>query len=151
MVRTIPDITEFVREANVECHIMVVPVHDGLPIFVVEDDIAVQDSLRALLESANLRVESFATGFAFLDAIGDRRRGCVVLDIDLPDIDGLEILHRLESAGIDIPVILISGRLDRAMRNRVCDKKTVALLEKPMRDDLLLEAIGKALDRNGQN
>jgi len=122
-------------------------VHDGSTIFVVEDDVAVQDSLRALLESANLLVESYATGTAFLEAIRDRHRGCVVLDIDLPDIDGLEVLDRLKSAGNDIPVILISGRLDRAMRNRVHDKRAVALLEKPMRDDLLLEAIEEAIDR----
>ena len=125
-------------------------MQDGLTVFVVEDDMAVQDSLRALLESANLLVESFASGSAFLDAIGDRRRGCVVLDIDLPGIDGLEVLDRLESAGNDIPVIFISGRLDRAIRNRVRDKRAVALLEKPMRDDLLLEVIGEALDRNKQ-
>ena len=130
---------------------MVALVHDGSTIFVVEDDVAVQDSLRALLESANLPVESYATGMAFLNAIGDRRGGCVVLDIDLPDIDGLEVLDRLESSGNDVPVILISGRLDRAMRNRLRDKRAVALLEKPMRDDLLLEAIEEALDRGKQD
>ena len=119
---------------------------DRSTIFVVEDDSAVQDSLKALLESVNLVVESYASGSAFLDAIGDRRGGCVLLDIDLPDIDGLEVLDRLERAGNDIPVILVSGRLDRAMRNRVRGTRAIALLEKPMRDDLLLDLIGEALN-----
>lgn len=125
---------------------MVAAMSGNLTISVIEDDIAVQDSLRALLESANLDVETFATGSAFLDALGARRHGCVVLDIDLPDMNGLEVLDRLRSAGFDLPVILITGRLDRMTRNRLGDTSAIALLEKPMRDDLLLETIEQALN-----
>lgn len=125
---------------------MVPPVRENLPIFVVEDDIAVQDSLRALLESANFDVETFATGSSFLDAVGDKRDGCVILDIDLPDISGLEVLDRLRRAGVDLPVILITGRLDLMPQSQLSDITAIALLEKPMRDDLLLETIELALN-----
>lgn len=114
-------------------------------IYIVDDDAAVQDSLRALLESANLKVETYGSGPAFLATLDKGRRGCVVLDIDLPDMDGLEVLDRLASLDVALPVILITGRYDQAARARTRKADALAVLEKPMRDGILLEMIGRAL------
>ncbi len=114
-------------------------------IYIVDDDEAVQDSLRALLESANFKVETYGSGPAFLAMLGKSRGGCVVLDIDLPDMDGLEVLDRLASLKAGLPVILITGRYDQAARAKTRESDALAVLEKPMRDGILLELIGRAL------
>ena len=77
---------------------MVAALPENSTIYVIEDDVAVQDSLRALLESANFNVETFASGSEFLEVLGQGRRGCAVLDLDLPDMSGLEVLDRLRAA-----------------------------------------------------
>ena len=114
-------------------------------IYIVDDDAAVQDSLRALLESANLKVETYGSGPTFLAALEKGRRGCVVLDIDLPGMDGLEVLDRLASSEVALPVILITGRYDQAARARTRKADALTVLDKPMRDGVLLEMIGRAL------
>ena len=118
-------------------------------IYIVDDDEAVQDSLRALLESADLKVETYGSGPAFLATLDKDRRGCVVLDIDLPDMDGLEVLDRLATMNAAIPVILITGRYDQAARARTRKTRAMTVLEKPMRDGILLETIGRALAERG--
>lgn len=116
-------------------------------IFVVDDDAAVKDSLRSLLESADLLVETYESGPDFLAEHRGRNDGCLVLDLDLPVMNGLEVLEALTARKSGMPVILITGRADRATRERSVRTGAVALLEKPIRDDLLLETIARALAR----
>ncbi len=116
-------------------------------IFVVDDDSAVQDSLRELLESANLAVKTYGSGLEFLKAGQIPSDGCLVLDLDLPVMSGLKVFEELMARDSDIPVILITGRADKATRDRCLGNGAVVVLEKPIRDDHLLEAIGRALAR----
>jgi two-component system response regulator FixJ len=114
-------------------------------IFVVDDDAAVKDSLRLLLESADHMVETYGSGREFLADHQGRDDGCLVLDLDLPAMSGLEVLEALTASNSDMPVILITGRADRVTRERSLGTGAIALLEKPIRDDLLLETIARAL------
>ena len=117
----------------------------GNTVFVVDDDEAVRDSLAALLESVGVEVATFASGRAFLAAHDGRRAGCLVLDLDLPDMTGLDLLDALATAGAPLPVILITGRRGSALRARADGADVVALLEKPFPERALLDAITAAL------
>lgn len=114
-------------------------------IFVIDDDEAVQDSLRVLLESLDLEVETFGSGREFLDRHDEQANGCVVLDIDLPSMNGLEVLAALAERGDHLPVILMTGRADSNLRRQSKQSRAIALLEKPMRESLLLDTIAQAL------
>lgn len=116
-------------------------------VFVVDDDVAVQDSLKALLESADLKVATYGSGVDFLADHDQHCQGCIVLDLDLPVMSGLEILEALASRKSNMPVIIITGRADQATRERSLRTGAIALLEKPMRGELLLNAIDRALER----
>ncbi len=116
-------------------------------IYVIDDDLAVQDSLKALLESADLEVQTFATGPEFLRAIDQDSRGCVILDLDLPVMTGLEVLDHLASRRADLPVILITGRSDKETRRRSETSSAAALLEKPMSEEMLLGTIANVLEK----
>ncbi len=116
-------------------------------IFVVDDDMAVQDSLRVLLESANHTVKTYGSGVEFLETDQVLSEGCLVLDLDLPVMSGLKVFEELMARRSDMPVILITGRADKATRERCLGNGAVVVLEKPIRDDILLEAIGRALTR----
>ena len=117
-------------------------------IFVIDDDDAVRDSLRALLESAHMSVETYATGREFLDAYRDCPSGCVVLDMDLPHMSGLEVVDVLAARDGSIPVIVMTGRSDRMLHQRYRRGGVTALLEKPMSEGALLNAIDRALSRD---
>ena len=119
-------------------------------IFVVDDDTAVQDSLRVLLESANHTVKTYGSGLEFLETNHVLSDGCLVLDLDLPVMSGLKVFEELMARNSDMPVILITGRADKATRDRCLGHGAVVVLEKPIRDDHLLEAIGRALARSGR-
>jgi len=119
-------------------------------IFVVDDDEAVRDSLDALLQSSGHATCLFATATEFLDVAGDAEPGCLLLDVRLPDADGLDVLQRLVGAGFRAPVIIITGHGDvpmavRAMRNGATD-----FIEKPFDPDALLDAVGRALETRQQ-
>jgi two-component system response regulator FixJ len=114
-------------------------------IFVVDDDAAVQDSLKVLLESADHKVKTYANGLDFLESDHGHADGCVILDLDLPIMSGLEVLETLSARNSEIPVILITGRSDKATRERALKTRAVALLEKPIKDGLLIDTIARAL------
>jgi two-component system response regulator FixJ len=101
-------------------------VTGGPTIFVVDDDVAVQDSLKVLLESADHRVETYGSGQEFLD-------------------NGYDHLQALSARCSIMPVILISGQADRATRDRALQTGAVALLEKPIEDGLLIETVARVL------
>lgn len=114
-------------------------------IFVIDDDEAVRDSLRALLESAQLSVETYGSGREFLDAQSDQPNGCIVLDLDLPNMSGLEVVEAISARGINVPIIVMTGRADKMTQQRSLRSGAMTLIEKPMSDRVLLKAIEQAL------
>ena len=121
----------------------------GAPIvFIVDDDAGVRTSIQDLLESVGLRSVSFGTAEEFLR--GERPDGpsCLVLDVRLPGVNGLDFQGRLADAGIQIPIIFITGHGDIPMTVKAMKSGAVEFLTKPFRDRDLLDAIRQALDRD---
>jgi FixJ family two-component response regulator len=121
----------------------------GTPtVFVIDDDAAVRASIQGLLKSVGLRSESFGTAQAFLGSKRPDGPSCLVLDVRLPGISGLDFQHELADAGIQIPVIFITGHGDIPMTVKAMKSGAVEFLTKPFRDQDLLDAIYEALDRD---
>lgn len=114
-------------------------------IFVVDDDEAVRDSLRVSLEAAGHVVETYSSGVDFLGAVIVGRRGCLVLDAHMPDMNGVEVLKALQRDRIALPAILITGRADARMKADAARAGAVAIIDKPIRAGLLIETINRAL------
>jgi two-component system response regulator FixJ len=113
-------------------------------IYIVDDDESVRDSARALLESYDLIVEDFASARAFLDGYEVGRKACLLLDLNMPEMDGLELLEWLRGRQIAIPVIIVSAQNDAEVQERARRAGAFAFFEKPV-DDSLIAAIGQAL------
>jgi len=121
----------------------------GAPtVFVIDDDAAVRASIQGLLKSVGLRSESFGTAQAFLRSTRPDGPSCLVLDVRLPGISGLDFQHELAGAGIQIPIIFITGHGDIPMTVKAMKSGAVEFLTKPFRDQDLLDAIHQALDRD---
>lgn len=119
-------------------------------VFIVDDDDAVRDALKLLMESAGLRAETYATGQAFLNACRPERAGCLVLDIRMPGLSGLELQERLSAAGISLPVIMLTGHGDVPAAVRALKAGAVDFLEKPYESERLLERIRQAIARDAE-
>jgi FixJ family two-component response regulator len=117
-------------------------------VFVVDDDISVRESLEALIGTAGWRCETFASAAAFLARPLEPAPRCVVLDVSLPDLNGLDLQSRLADGDGAMPVIFITGYGDIPTTVRAMKAGAVEFLTKPMRDDVLLAAISQALDRS---
>ncbi len=117
----------------------------GILIFIVDDDDAVRDSLRFLLEAHGMTVEDFESTAGFAAAYRPHPRSCLVLDLHLPEVGGLDYLASLKKHGSDLPVIMVTGRGDDASRERAFALGAFAFLEKPVDDQELLSAISRAL------
>jgi len=113
-------------------------------VYIVDDDLEVRDSARALLESHDLAVEDFASARAFLERFEAGARGCLLLDLNMPDMDGLELMEQLHRLGIGIPVIIVTAQGDLKIQERARRAGAFALLEKPV-DETLIATIGSAL------
>ena len=114
-------------------------------ICVVDDDDAVRDSMRMLLESYGLTVEDFPSARAFLARAGKPRCGCVLLDLHMPEMSGLELLDRMHSEGSNAPVIVITGRGDPVTMRHAKDAGAFAIFDKPVNDEALVRSIGDAM------
>src|SRR5262245_62077208 len=110
-------------------------------VHVVDDDEAVRDSLRALLESYGFDVHSYASAQEFLVVTALIPTGCVLLDLHMPGMDGLELLDRLQARGSKLPVIVLTGRSDSVLRERVVRAGALTLLDKPVADQILLSSL----------
>jgi two-component system response regulator FixJ len=119
-------------------------------IFVVDDDPAVGDALSVLLEVMGYRVETFASGQAFLDAFEPSRGGCVVLDVSMPGIDGLEVQRRLRAAGHTLPVVFMTAHADVPIAIRAMKEGAADFIEKPFDDSQIGAAIAGALAASEQ-
>ena len=117
-------------------------------VFVVDDDDLVRASIQGMLKSVGLRSETFGTAQEFLRSKRPNGPSCLVLDVRLPGVNGLDFQHQLVDAGIRIPVIFITGHGDIPMTVKAMKSGAVEFLTKPFRDQDLLDAINQALDRD---
>jgi len=121
----------------------------GAPtVFVIDDDADVRASIQGLLKSASLRSQSFGTAEEFLRSKRPDGPSCLVLDVSLPGVNGLDFQHELADAGIQIPIIFITGHGDIPMSVKAMKSGAVEFLTKPFLDEDLLAAIRQALDRD---
>ena len=118
---------------------------DAGTVYVVDDDLAVRDSVKWLVESVGLTVRTFASAREFLDAYRDTGPGCLVLDLRMPGISGIETQEMLQEHGIDLPVIIVTGHGDVPVAVRAMKLGAVDFLEKPCNDHQLLERIQRSL------
>jgi FixJ family two-component response regulator len=117
-------------------------------VFVVDDDDLVRASIQGMLKSVGLRSETFGTAQEFLRSKRPEGPSCLVLDVRLPGVNGLDFQRALVEAGIRIPIIFITGHGDIPMTVRAMKSGAVEFLTKPFRDQDLLDAIHQALDRD---
>ncbi len=114
-------------------------------VHVVDDDLAVRQSLSFLLASDGLPVRLHESALAFLDAMTDTSTGCIVTDVRMPGIDGIELLRRLKARGFSLPVIVMTGHADVPMAVEAMKEGAVDFIEKPFDDDMFLAAVRSAL------
>lgn len=117
-------------------------------VFVIDDDTAVREAIQGLLKSVGLSSNGFGTAQEFLTSERSEGPSCLVLDIRLPGINGLDFQGQLAEAGVHIPIIFITGHGDIPMTVRAMKSGAVEFLTKPFRDQDLLDAINQALDRD---
>ena len=118
----------------------------GGVVFVVDDDPSMRESLRNLARSIGLRVQVFASAQEFLHSPHDDRPACLVLDIRMPGLGGLDLQKRMADAGTDIPIVFLSGHADIPMSVRAMKAGALEFLTKPVREQDLLDAIQQALE-----
>lgn len=114
-------------------------------VFVVDDDAAVRDAIGLLLETEGLACQTFDSAEAFLEAHGPDRRGCLVLDIRMPGMDGLELQRRLREMDAPLPVVFITGHGDIPMAVEAMKQGAVDFIRKPFGEEELLERVREAL------
>ena len=117
-------------------------------VFIVDDDRGVRNSIRELLISVGLAVESFESAQSFLDAFDTARPGCLVLDVRMAHMGGLALEARLTEMGVEIPIVFISGHGDISMAVKAIKRGAVDFVPKPYQEQHLLDAINEALQRD---
>ena len=115
---------------------------------VIDDDQAVRESIEFLLRSAQLTVKTYETASAFLAVAPTVGSGCIITDVRMPGISGIDLLRRLKEMGIGLPVIVITGHGDVPLAVEAMKFGAVDFLEKPFHDDVLLASVRSALDRS---
>ncbi len=116
-------------------------------VHVIYDDEAIRQSIAFLLQAAKLEVKTYASAMAFLDALPDTASGCVITDVRMPGMSGVDLLRRLKELKISVPVIVITGHGDVALAVEAMKVGAVDFLEKPFDDDVLLASVQSALKR----
>ncbi len=122
---------------------------DTSRISVVDDDASVREAIRGLLRSAGFDAEVFGSAEEFLGSGRLAGTTCLVLDVRMPGMSGIELRERLIASGHAVPIIFITAHADEDERARALDRGAVDCLRKPFSDDALLDAIAKANGRNG--
>jgi two-component system, LuxR family, response regulator FixJ len=120
-------------------------------IFVVDDDLAVRDALKLLLRSVGQAVETYGSAQEFLDAYSEDRPGCLVLDIRMPGMSGLELQQKLNEKHSILPIIFITGHGDVPMAVEAMQAGAVDFIQKPFRDQDLIDRINQALEKDSNN
>jgi FixJ family two-component response regulator len=117
-------------------------------VFVIDDDRAIRDGIASLIRSIGLRVETFGSARDFMSAERPDAPACLILDVRMPGIGGLELQRQLSGAGIHIPIIFITGHGDIPMTVQAMKEGALEFLTKPVRGQDLLEAVQKAIERD---
>jgi FixJ family two-component response regulator len=124
-------------------------IDTGTPtVFVVDDDISVRESLELLIATEGWRPRTFASAREYLARSPAAGPSCLILDVNLPDLSGLDLQERVASGLLDVPIIFITGYGNVPMTVRAMKAGAVEFLTKPFADDVLLKAISSALDRS---
>jgi FixJ family two-component response regulator len=118
-------------------------------VFVVDDDVSIREALKNLFRSVGLNVKTFGTAQEFLSSRRPDMSGCLVLDVRLPGLSGLDLQGQLVEANVPIPIIFITGHGDIPMSVRAMKAGAVEFLSKPFRDQDLLDAVQQAIERDG--
>jgi two-component system response regulator FixJ len=116
-------------------------------VYVIDDDEAMRDSLNFLLDSANYKVTLFESAMAFLDALPGLEFGCVVSDVRMPGLDGIELLKRMKADHSSFPIVIMTGHGDVPLAVEAMKLGAVDFLEKPFEDDRLVAMIETAINR----
>jgi two-component system, LuxR family, response regulator FixJ len=114
-------------------------------VYIVDDDEAVRDSLSVLLDSKAYAVRSFESASEFLMAAPSLSVGCLIVDIRMPEMDGLELQQRLAESGLDFPLIMITGHGEVPLAVRAMKAGAVDFIEKPFTSEMILNSLGMAL------
>jgi FixJ family two-component response regulator len=117
-------------------------------VFVVDDDASIREAIKSLIKSVGLRVEAFESAQQFLESKRPEVPGCVILDVRLPGLSGLDLQRELAAHDINLPIIFITGYGDIPMSVTAMKAGALEFLTKPFRDQDLLDAIQKALERD---
>ena len=120
-------------------------------VFLVDDDHAVRDALELLLESAGLRTVSYSSAAAFLEGFEKNRRGCLVLDIRMPGMSGMELQAALAEKSVNIPIIFLTGHGNVSMSAKAFRTGAIDFMEKPFNENVLLERIQEAIQLDQSN
>jgi two-component system response regulator FixJ len=117
-------------------------------VYLVDDEFAVRDSLTLLIESAGFTIQSFACALEFLDSYDPERPGCLVLDVRMPAMSGLELQKELSERSICLPIIFISGHAEVADSAKAFRAGAIDFLEKPFENSVLLERIEEGINKD---
>ena len=118
-------------------------------VHIIDDDDALRESLAFLLRTAGIEVQTYASAKAFLEALPDLSLSCVITDVRMPDMSGIDLLRRLKELKIAVPVIVITGHGDVALAVEAMKIGAVDFLEKPFDDEVLLASVEAALRQRG--
>ena len=121
---------------------------DAPTVYIVDDHAGVRDSIAELVDSVGLRHAVFASGQAFLDAYDPGARGCLVLDVRMAHMSGLELQQRLDALGARLPIVFISAHADIDVAVKALRAGALDFVTKPYRDQQLLDSINEALARD---
>jgi two-component system, LuxR family, response regulator FixJ len=120
---------------------------DKIVVHVIDDDEASRQSLAFLLQAAQIEVRTYASAAIFLDLIADISFGCIITDVRMPGMSGIDLLRRLKELAVDVPVIVITGHGDVPLAVEAMKIGAVDFLEKPFDDEVLLASVHSALQR----
>jgi len=123
---------------------------DNRVVHIVDDDEAVRQSLAFLLSSAGLAVRLYDSATAFLAGLASVKGGCLITDMRMPDMTGLELLHALKAKACDLPAIVITGHGDVALAVEAMKAGAVDFIEKPFDEEAILHAVQAALERGSE-
>lgn len=119
-------------------------------VFLVEDDEALRSATTRLLSACGFTVRSFESAEAFLADLDPSAPGCLLLDVRMPGLSGLELQQRLNSRKVGLPVVFLTGHADVTAHDYAMQQGAVDFLQKPAREDQLIAALNRALDRDGE-
>lgn len=119
-----------------------------LCVAVVDDDLSVRTALARLLRANSFEAETYGSARAFLDSLSVRKPECLILDVQMPDGNGLDLKHELNRSGIEIPTIMITAYAEPRLEARAASAGATTILIKPLNDKTLIESINRAAGKH---